>query len=162
MTIPSDEKRICLAEKLSPQNIILELKSDNKTDLINELAERLKGQPSLLNFNQFVKDIFKREEDTSTGVGDGVAIPHARTNAVNDFVVAIGRRKPGIDFNAVDGQPVEVVIMMGTPLEKVSLYLRLLAHLSHLLKRPGFTEGLKNATTPQEIIDLFFRNETGD
>jgi len=162
VSIPFDEKNICMAEKLSSQNIVLNLKSDNKTDLIKELAERLKGHPNLLNFNQFVKDIFKREEDTSTGVGDGIAIPHARTNAVNDFVVAIGRRQPGIDFNAVDGQPVEVVIMMGTSLERVSLYLRLLAHLSHLLKRPGFNEGLKTAATPQEVIDLFFRYEARD
>ena len=60
MSIPFDEKNICMAEKLSSQNIVLNLKSENKTDLIKELAERLKGHPNLLNFNQFVKDIFKR------------------------------------------------------------------------------------------------------
>jgi len=139
---------------------MLDLKSDTKEEIIKELAQCIKNHKNLLNLHNFLRDVFKREADTSTGVGDGIAIPHARTDAVNDIVVAVGRTKTGCDFKSQDGKPVEMLILMGTPIEKVSLYLKLLAHLSYLLKKPGFIDGLKSATVPEDIIDLFARNET--
>lgn len=153
------KKTINFADRLSPEYIRLDLKGQNKNEVIKELAECLKNSPDLLNWDQFLRDVFKREKEASTGIGNFVAIPHARTNNVKDFMVAIGRKTPGIDFESVDANPVEVIILMGTPLEKVNLYLKLLAHLSHLLKRPGFIEGLKTAKDPQSVIDLFRKIE---
>jgi len=153
------QKKLNFHERLSPEYIMLDLKSDTKEEIIKELAQCIENHKNLLNLQNFLRDVFKREADTSTGVGDGIAIPHARTDAVDDIVVAVGRTKTGCDFKSQDGKPVEVLILMGTPIEKVSLYLKLLAHLSYLLKKPGFIDGLKSAAMPEDIIDLFARNE---
>ena len=152
---PSQRKKLSFADRLSVEYINLNLKGSTKDDLIRELAECAKNNKNLINFDQFVSDVFKREQEASTGIGSGVAIPHARTNTVDDFIVAIGRKLPGIDFDAVDHKDVEIIILMGTPLEKIQQYLKLLAHLSNLLKRPGFIAGLKNAENPQDLIALF-------
>ena len=148
-------KKISFADRLLKEYILLDLKSETKEDAIRELAECLRGDANLLDFDRFVKDVFKREQSSSTGIGKGVAIPHARTDTVQDFIVAIGRKSPGIEFGAVDDKPVEILILMGTPLAKVNMYLKLLAHLTNLLKRPGFVEGLKTAADPDAVIALF-------
>jgi fructose-specific phosphotransferase system IIA component len=140
---------------LSEKYILLDLKSQTKDQAIREVAESLRGDPSLADFDRFLKDVFKREKDASTGIGKGIAIPHARTNTVKDFIVAIGRKSPGIDFASVDGTPVEILILMGAPLAQVHSYLKLLARLSHILKRPGFIEGIKKATDQKAVIEIF-------
>jgi len=152
---PSQRKKLSFADRLSMECINLNLKCSTKDDAIRKLAQSIKSNEKIIDFDRFVSDVFKREKEASTGIGNGVAIPHARTNAVNDFIVAIGRNLPGIAFDAVDGKDVEIIILMGTPLQKIQQYLKLLAHLTNLLKRPGFISGLKNAKTPQELIALF-------
>lgn len=147
--------RISFADRLSEKYILLDLKSQTKDQAIREVAESLRGDPSLADFDRFLKDVFKREKDASTGIGKGIAIPHARTNTVKDFIVAIGRKSPGIDFASVDGTPVEILILMGAPLAQVHSYLKLLARLSHILKRPGFIEGIKKATDQKAVIEIF-------
>lgn len=156
------KKSINFADRLIPEYIRLDLKNRTKNEAISELSECLKPSADLLNYDQFLKDVFKREKEASTGIGNFVAIPHARTNSVRDFIVAIGRITPGIEFESVDGIPVEILILMGTPLEKVNLYLKLLAHLSHLLKRPGFIDSLKTARDSQAVIDLFRKFENAE
>ncbi|MBN1902602.1 PTS sugar transporter subunit IIA [Candidatus Sumerlaeota bacterium] len=153
------KKIINFADRLHAEYIRLDLKSQSKDDAIRELADCLKENPNLVQFDRFLQDVFKREKEASTGIGNFVAIPHARTNSVKDFVVAIGRKTSGIEFESIDAKPVEIIILMGTPLEKVNLYLKLLAHLSHLLKRPGFIDGLKTAIDSQAVIDLFRKIE---
>jgi fructose-specific phosphotransferase system IIA component len=147
--------RIGFADKLSEKYILLDMKSQTKDQAIRDLAESLRGNPSLLDFDRFLKDVYKREKDASTGIGKGIAIPHARTNTVKDFIVAIGRKSPGIDFASVDGKSVEILILMGAPLTGVNAYLKLLARLSHILKRPGFIDGIKKAADQKAVIEIF-------
>ena len=155
----NNRSKITFADKLSPEYIILDLKGDTKEAVIRELGDYIKDNENMLNFDKFLSDVFDREEKASTGIGNGVGFPHARTKNVKDFIVAIGRKSPGIEFDAIDKKPVEIVILMGIPLSKINLYLKLLAHLSYLLKRPGFVEGLKSAENPEAVIHLFQRYE---
>jgi len=156
---PEGMKKISFGEKLKKNQILLDLKGESRDEIIRELAKCLKDNEKIVDFDGFLEHVFKRENEASTGIGNGVAIPHARTNRVSDFIVAIGRKSPGIDFQAVDGKPVEIVILMGTPLTKVNMYLKLLSHLSHLLKLPGFVDSLKRAPDPDAVIDTFLAHE---
>jgi mannitol/fructose-specific phosphotransferase system IIA component (Ntr-type) len=90
----------------------------------------------------------------------GIALPHARSEYVDSFVIAIGRVKDGVNFGSLDGEPVRLVFLMGTPKEKVQSYLKLLAHLTRLLKRESVRSLLFEAETPEEIIEIFKKEES--
>jgi fructose PTS system EIIA component len=145
--------------RLSNSLIILDLKNSDRDAAIIELSGCLKKSEGVIDYDKFLQDVFKRENDITTGIGNNIAIPHARTKMVKDFVIAIGRSNAGVDFHSVDGKPVNIIILMGAPLDKISSYLKILSHLSHLLKRPGFVDGLKNATDPESIINHFHKYE---
>ena len=144
-----------LSDHLSAKFVTVELKSRSKDEAIRELAGLLKNSPDMADFERYLADVFAREKQASTGIGRGAAIPHARTDAVRDFVVAVGRAAEGIEFNAIDGEPVRVMVLMGTPTAKVNTYLKLLAHLSHLFKTNGFIDSLLDAPDSAAIVDLF-------
>ncbi|MDK1031567.1 MAG: PTS sugar transporter subunit IIA [Planctomycetia bacterium] len=148
-----------LCDYLSQEFICLDLSAGTKEEVIRQMAGMLQSTEKITDFPRFVDDIFKREEQGTTGIGNGIAIPHARTDAVDDFVVAVGRSTEGIDFNSIDDKPVHIVILMGTPLVKVQAYLKLLAHMSLLLKGEGFIDRLLAATDASDVLELFRCNE---
>jgi len=144
-----------LYEHLKQEAICLDLKSQEKKGAIVELAELLKDDARMADFEAFLAAVFAREKDGTTGIGDGVAVPHARTDSVKDFVAAVGLSKSGIEFEALDGKPVRVVILMGIPTPKVKPYLRLLAHLSLLLKQKDFIRSLLESRDAQGVLEVF-------
>lgn len=148
-----------LRESLDEGSILIGLKSQEKNELIAELAEPLRRHEAAGDFYELLGAIYAREMESSTGIGAGVAIPHARTDSVSRFVVALGVAPKGVDFQAVDGMPVRLVILMGIPTAKVKAYLRLLAHLSLLLKQPRFLEQIIEATTPRKVLDVLSAHE---
>jgi mannitol/fructose-specific phosphotransferase system IIA component (Ntr-type) len=148
-----------LSDHLEERFVNMELQSSTKEEAVRELAGLLKHSPNMLNFDLYVKDVFDREGQASTGIGRGAAIPHARTEAVEEFVVAVGRSASGIDFGSIDGKPVRTIILMGTPKAKVKTYLKLLAHLSHLIKTNGFLDALLDAPDAAALVELFKSHE---
>ncbi len=148
-----------LSDHLSVEFVSMKLASTTKQEAVRELAELLRGSPSVVDFDKYLTDVFAREEQASTGIGRGAAIPHARTEAVSDFVVAVGRTAEPLDFGSIDGSPVNTIVLMGTPQAKVSMYLKLLAHLSHLIKTNGFLDALRDAPDAQAVVDLFKAHE---
>ncbi len=148
-----------LSDHLSERFVAMELSSTTKEEAVRELAERLRDNPSVADFGRYLADVFAREEQASTGIGRGAAIPHARTDAVTDFVVAVGRTAEPIEFGSIDGAPVSTIVLMGTPKTKVKLYLKLLAHLSHLIKTNGFLDALLDAADAAAVVALFKAHE---
>jgi len=144
-----------LSDHLTAKFATVELKSRTKDEAIRELAGLLRESPDMADFDAYLADVFAREKQASTGIGRGAAIPHARTDAVKDFVVAVGRAAEGIEFNSIDGKPVRVMVLMGTPTAKVNTYLKLLAHLSHLFKTNGFIDSLIDAPDGAAMVELF-------
>jgi len=141
---------------LKEERIILELKAKTKEEAIKEIAYLLKNAPEITNFDGFLNDIFEREKIGSTGIGKEIAIPHARTDNVKEFVIAIGRCKEGIEFQAIDKKPVKLIFLMGTPKEEgLDEYLKILAHLTRLIDKDSFRSSLFSAKTAKEIIDIF-------
>jgi len=144
---------------LSPDAIILDLAAGDKAGAIAEVSERLRHHPAMGDFEQFVGAVLSREAESSTGIGNGIAIPHARTDRVRDFVVAVGRSAEGVPFEAIDDRPVNLVIMMGIPTAQVKSYLQLLGHLSLLLKQRAFVDALLSAPDPAAVIKVFEDHE---
>ncbi|MFX1558175.1 MAG: PTS sugar transporter subunit IIA [Promethearchaeota archaeon] len=145
-----------VVDYLTPENILLDLKAQNKEGAIKEIILLLKNRPEVSNFEMFLQDIFEREKLASTGIGNGVALPHARTDAVDDFVIAFGRSKKGIEFDSIDGQKAKIIFVMGTPRKKgLNLYLRILTHINRLLKKEAFRSSLMDASSFKDIIHIF-------
>ena len=150
---------IKISEYLKEERIVLDLKVSNKEEGIKTLAKVFKGQKEVVDFDRFLADIFERENLGTTGIGLGLALPHSRTQAINSFVIAIGRVPKGLEFNSLDGEPVKLIFLMGTPKEEIQGYLKILAHLTRLLKREAFRTALVEAETSLEVIQIFKKEE---
>ena len=111
---------------------------------------------NLPNRDVFRKAIFDREELLSTGIGMGVAVPHAKLKEFNDFFIAVGvQQKKGIEWNAIDKAPVRLVFLIGGPDDRQSEYLKILSQLTVAIKDQNLRKELMNASTPDEVCDVF-------
>jgi len=142
-----------ISDHISEKTICLDLENTTKDDVIRELSELLKESEYVTDFDVFLKDVFEREKLGATGIGNGIAIPHARTDAVHNIIIAFGRSSQGIDFNGVDDKPAKLVFLMGTPKKDVNKYLQVLAHLTRLLKKESFRQQLLEAQNADEILN---------
>lgn len=143
-----------VSEYLRGEFCILDLKAQNKDETVREIADSLSTSKKILNTEKFISDVLERESLGSTGIGNSVAIPHARTQAVKGFVIGFGRSRTGVDFNALDGQKVNLVFLMGADPAELNLYLRILAELSKLLMNKSFREALILAKDAAEVINI--------
>ncbi|MFH1504957.1 MAG: fructose PTS transporter subunit IIA [Candidatus Omnitrophota bacterium] len=160
MPSKSKETEIKISSFLKEDRITLNLKASGKEDSIKKMAALLKDAPEISDFDLFLNDVSERESLNTTGIGDGIAIPHARTQAVNEFVISIGRSLDGIDFGALDNKPAKLIFLMGTPKDKgLNSYLRILARLTRLLRKDDFRKSLRGALSPKEIIEQFRKIE---
>lgn len=138
---------------LRKESCILDLEAKNKKEVISEIGEKINKTKKIKNYKQFIKDVTEREKLGSTGIGNKIAIPHARTNSVKDIVIGFGRSKEGIDFNALDGEKVNLIFLMGANTKQLNLYLRILAEISKLLMNEGFRQSLLEADNAEKIIN---------
>ncbi|NGX28271.1 MAG: PTS system fructose-specific EIIABC component [Candidatus Anoxychlamydiales bacterium] len=144
-----------ISDFLNVDNISF-LESKNKNDIILELIDLLEKSKTLTQKDEFYKKIIEREKIISTGIGMGVAIPHAKLANLDDFFLAIGVQKEyKINWNSIDKLPIRLVFMIGGPEEKQNEYLQLLSKLTMALKNDHFRRNLLKATTKEEIIKLF-------
>jgi fructose-specific phosphotransferase system IIA component len=137
---------------------ICEIESQNKKDVLVEMCKMVENDPSVNNPPKFLKAILDREKVMSTGIGMGVAIPHAKTNSVSDFVMAIGRAVNGIDFESLDGLPVHIVILIGAPHSKDQEFLKIIAKIGYLFNSTEFKENFLRASDINEIHKLLTRS----
>lgn len=154
------EPAMSIAELLSEGVVELSMKAPDKESAIRQLAEKLSTRSAVANPEAFLAAVFEREATQSTGIGYGVALPHARTDAVSSIVAAFGRFPEGVDFGAPDGKPATIVVLIGTPKAMLGTYLKLLARLTRLLKEARFRGTLLEAKTPEEVIAAFRNAET--
>ena len=149
-----------IKDYLTEDHVLLNVEAKDKEDAIRAVGGRLEGAPAVTDFAAFLEDVFERERLCTTGIGNEVAIPHARSEHVKDFVIAFGRCEDGVDFASVSGEAVKLIFLMGTPKDSaVGAYLKTLAHLSHLLQQEAFRQRLLEASTPAEVMDAFSRIE---
>ena len=147
-----------ISEILKPEAIMMEMKAREKLAVIKELVDYMVANKFVKDGKEFVKALCKRENLESTG-GDGIAIPHARTNAVKGLILAFARSPKGVDFSAIDGKPSHLIFLIASPDDKKSEYIVALAKLSRLLRKHNVREQLKRADSPKEILDIIKKNE---
>lgn len=146
-------------ELLDPKYILTEFKSENKDDIINELIDLLKGDKRIIDLEEVRKCVFDREKIMSTGVGKGFAIPHGKTNSVNDIIAVFGKSKKPIDYNSLDGEPVNLVFLMIGKDTLVSKHIKLLSRISRLMNNDEFREKLVKADSKDSILKIFEEEE---
>lgn len=137
-------------------DLVLFLTQDNRDDVIDVMIDRLDHKAKLKDKASFRKAIFHREGLVSTGIGMGVAVPHAKMKEIRQFFIAIGiQQMKGIEWNALDKVPVRIVFMIGGPDDRQSEYLQILSMLTRAIKDVELRKKLLKASNPQEVFDLF-------
>ncbi|MBD3305024.1 PTS sugar transporter subunit IIA [candidate division KSB3 bacterium] len=152
---------IALSEILDTRCITLELSATRKKHVLEELVNLLvkAGKLNLPQPKKLAKELLAQEKLVSTGIGDGVAIPHKLVEYVPETVIAFGRKQDGLNFNALDCQPVYLVFLILGPDTKPIEHLQLLSKLSRLLRNDAFKKILLEAQAADEIIEALRREE---
>lgn len=151
-----------LTEYLDRKLIFLDLPADSKDDAIRKIVGRMKENHALQDEESVLEEIFSRESRGGTSLGNGVAIPHARVKSIDRIVMAMARLSGGVGFSAEDRQPVRIVFILITPLEKLNEYLKVLASLSKFLKDRKLLKRLFTVDSPAGAWELFASLEPRD
>ena len=149
--------KIC--EILQVGKIIPSLQGKEKTDVVNELVDLFKDDDRVKDLDELRNAVHEREKIMSTGVGKGFAIPHAKTNSINEIVAAFGKLDEPIDFQALDEQPVNLVFLLVGKENLVGPHIKLLSRISRMMNKDEFRESLSKAKTAEEIYSLFENEE---
>ena len=146
-----------LADILSPEQIIPELRAANRWEAIDELIEKLvaTGKIKPEHREPITAVVRKRETSMSTGIGFGIAIPHASSDRIEEVVASFGRSSQGIEFDALDNAPVKFVVLFIVPKNQFQTHLRTLASIAKFLNDRSVRERLGAATSADEILAIF-------
>ena len=150
--VDSEINRMNLLDILSPESTIVDLKGESKEDIITELVDSLPVGDAITDRDQVLQAVLDREKIMSTGIGDGIAIPHGKSAAVTELVAAMGTQRRGMDFDALDGEPAYVFFLLVSPANVSGPHIKALARISRLLKNEEFKKKLINANAAEEII----------
>lgn len=148
-----------VSELLKPEFIVPNLKGETKDDVINELIDLFKSDPRVEDIEKVKTAVLDREKVMSTGVGKGFAIPHGKTNAVKEIIGAFGKVKEGIEYDALDGNPVQLIFLLVGKDNLISTHIKLLSRISRLMNKDDFRHRLTEANSADEIIKLFNEEE---
>ncbi|HZG59806.1 MAG TPA: fructose-specific PTS transporter subunit EIIC [Anoxybacillus sp.] len=148
-----------ITDLLTKDTMILELKAKTKETVIEELVNKLDEAGKLHDKEAFKEAIFAREAQSTTGIGEGIAIPHAKTTAVKTPAVAFGRSKAGIDYESLDGKPSHLFFMIAAPEGANNTHLEVLSRLSTLLMNASFRSKIESASTLEEIVEIIREKE---
>lgn len=144
---------------LYPEAVTIELKSQDKKGAITELVEMLSKSKKMKKPSEVIDAILEREKLGSTGIGQGVAIPHGKTNAVTEQIGAFGISQKGVEFNSLDGEPVNLIFLLVGPVEVAGQHLKALARISRLFKDKFFRQALKEAKSAEDVIKIIEKED---
>ena len=135
--------------------MLLDLQATEKKAVIEEMIQRLVDHGYVTDFETFKEGILAREALTSTGLGDGIAMPHSKNTAVKEATVLFAKSNKGVDYESLDGQPTDLFFMIAAPEGANDTHLAALAELSQYLMKDGFADKLRQVTSPNQVIELF-------
>ena len=144
---------------LNKNFIISNIKSTEKVDVINEMINLFENDPRVIDLEKVRDAVLEREKIMSTGVGKGFAIPHGKTNAVNDILAAFGKSDKPIEYDSLDGHSVYLVFLLVGKDNLVSNHIKLLSRISRMMNKDEFREKLIKAKTSEEILEIFRKEE---
>ena len=141
--------------KFCDENLIsFDLKASTKEAVIEELVDLAAGSPLVKDRDELLQDIIHRENMVTTGIGYGVAFPHAKTKATKGIVIAYGRSDAGMDFDAMDKKPVHVFFLIAAPEDAIGAHLNVMARLSYIMKSAENRESLMTVSSPGELLSI--------
>jgi PTS system fructose-specific IIC component len=144
-----------ITDLLIPEVMILDLQATEKEAALKEMIDSLYEHDRITDKQQFLDGILAREAQTTTGLGGGIAMPHSKNAAVKVPTIVFARSNKGVDYAAMDDEPVDLLFMIAVPDSANNTHLEALASLSRFLLQDGFTDKLKAAKTPEEVVALF-------
>ena len=144
---------------LSEKYITLRLEVTAKDEVIGKMLSIAGSHPGVKNLQKLRKDVLKREKEMSTGIGKQIALPHAKTDAVTEPVLALATLENSIHFDSIDNEPVQVVFLLATPEEMLAEHLKLLGRITRLAGRVDVREKLMAASNSSEVLELFREEE---
>jgi len=139
---------------LDKEAISTDLKSEDKEGVISELVDLLAQVGKVKNKKKMVRILLERESLGSTGIGQNIAIPHGKSPDIKEMTAALGISKRGVNFDALDGEPVYIFFLLLAPANSAGPHLKALARISRLLKDKYFRDSLRNATDKQTVIKI--------
>ncbi|HEM6266133.1 TPA: PTS sugar transporter subunit IIA [Streptococcus suis] len=142
--------------------MLLDLQATSKEAVIDEMITSLVDKGYVTDFEVFKTGIMNREAQTTTGLGDGIAMPHAKNAAVKEATVLFAKSNKGVDYASLDGQPTDLFFMIAAPEGANDTHLAALAELSKYLMKPGFADKLRGVSSPEEVISVFDAAEAAD
>ncbi len=148
-----------LSELTDEGYILPELKAKDKKGVLEELVDALVRREPSIDKNALVKVLLERERLGSTGIGDGVAIPHGKFPGIAHPIISFGRSRKGLDFEAMDGEPVFLFFLLVAPENSASIHLKALAKIAKILKNSAFRKVLMEAPGKKELYQTIIQND---
>ena len=148
-----------IQDVLNKNVMLFDLQATDKEGVINEMVQSLVDNGVVTDFETFKTGIMNREAQTSTGLGEGIAMPHSKNEAVKEATVLFAKSNKGVDYASLDGQPTDLFFMIAAPEGANDTHLAALAELSKYLMKPGFADKLRQASTPDQVIAAFDAEE---
>jgi PTS system nitrogen regulatory IIA component len=148
-----------LSELLYEDSVIPDMKATDKTEVLEELVEALRKRLPSLDKNALVKVLLERERLGSTGIGDGIAIPHGKFHGVDQPIISFGRSLKGLDFESVDGEPAYLFFLLVAPENSASVHLKALARVAKILKNSTYRKTLMEASGKKPLYQAIILND---
>jgi fructose-specific phosphotransferase system IIA component len=146
-----------LSDLFRPENVVVDLPAAGKPELLEAIVRDLDARNQIRDVEHTIKDVVERERVMSTGIGNGVAIPHAYTDGVDHLVAGFYRTATGVDFEALDNDVVDLFFIILGPKESRRDHIKVLAKISRLLNHEDFREDLRNAPDAEAVMGVFRR-----
>lgn len=143
-----------VSQLVHAESVCANLKSDSKENVLAEMVEYLQLNKKISNKEEVLRALLNREKDGSTGIGNSVAVPHARLESVKEPILFVGLSQKGVEFAALDGAPVKVFVLLLTPSSEITLSLKILANISRMISDKYFTTQLMAIINDQDLFNL--------
>ena len=139
--------------------IALNLGSATKNEVIVQMLSLVEGHERVIDHSRLSEDVWKREREMSTGIGKNIGLPHAKSAAVTEPVLAMATLRQEIDFDSIDGQPVQLVFLLATPEDMLAEHLKLLGRITRIAGKDMVRQKIVQAKTAHEVLDLLREEE---
>lgn len=144
-----------IKDMFSKERVCLQLGAKNKLEAIDELIDRLVKDGKINDKETFRKAVLKREEEFSTGIGMGIAIPHGKSDSVNEAAIVFGKSDQGIDYGSMDDKPAHLFFLIAVPQDSNDIHLRALSQISRKLMHENVRNAIMNSSNFEEFIKVF-------
>jgi len=148
-----------IAEFLQPHAVVSELAAHSKQEVLQELSRAMAAANPTLSQERLANALREREKLSSTGIGEGIAIPHAKLSELTQLLASFGVSHPGIDFDAIDGKPTHLFFALIAPENSAGIHLKALARISRLFKSAQFRSSIMQAQSAEVIYELIARED---